>query len=69
MFPFRTVDQRIADLEATVESRDRTIRVLTAETEAMAGVIARDRARVAAETAIACRTRAESEGTHERRNQ
>lgn len=54
--------RKILDLEMEIEARDRTIRVLEAERDAMAAVVARDRARVAAEVAEFGRQRAESEG-------
>jgi cell division protein FtsB len=46
---------RVADLEAEIEARDRQIRVLEAERDSMAAVIARDRERVRAETAVFAR--------------
>lgn len=55
-------DRRILDLQARLEEKDRLISVLKAEVDSMAGVIARDRARVAAETARFTREQAEAEG-------
>lgn len=65
---FKTVDERIADLEAELDARDRTIKVLEAERDNLASVVARDRERIRAEGAAYARARAESEGiTHEQR--
>jgi hypothetical protein len=65
---FRSVDRRIADLQAQLDARDRTIRVLEAERDNLAAVIARDRERIRAEGAAYARQRAESEGQpHEHR--
>lgn len=44
----------------------RQLTIAQAETEALAGVIARDRMRVASETALFARQRAESEGENGR---
>jgi hypothetical protein len=59
------LERRVADLEAEVQARDRVIRVLEAERDALAGVIARDRERVKAETAVYARKVAEMEGRNE----
>ena len=56
--------KQIADLESQLATRDRTIAVMQVELDAMAGVIARDRERVKAESAAFARQRAECEGTH-----
>ena len=53
--------RRVLNLQAEIEARDRTIHVLEAERDALAAVISRDRARVAAEVAEFARKRAESE--------
>jgi len=53
--------RRVMHLEAEVEARDRTIRVLQAEIDALAAVVARDRLRVQSETADYARRKAESE--------
>jgi len=53
--------RKVLNLEATVEARDRTIRILESERDGLAAVISRDRARVAAEVAEFARQRAESE--------
>lgn len=62
------LEKQVADLQATVEARDRTIQVLEAERDALAGVIARDRMRVASESAIHARTKAEAEGVTDERD-
>lgn len=61
-------DRRIRDLQAQIDEKDRLIAVLRAETESLAGVIARDRARVAAEMAAYNRDRAQSEGVSDERD-
>jgi hypothetical protein len=55
------LSRRVHDLQSEIESRDRIIKVVEAERDAMAAVIARDRARVASETAQFNRQRAEAE--------
>lgn len=55
--------QELLDAKAELEAKDRTIRVQQAELDAMAGVVARDRERVHAETAEHARRVAEAEGT------
>lgn len=60
---FKTTDQRVLDLEAQLNAAKREIAVLEAENATMAKVIARDRARVEAETAIHNRQRANAEST------
>ncbi len=63
----RKLEKRNYDLQSSVESHVRTIAVLEAERDAMAGVIARDRMRVASECATHARHKAEAEGvTNER---
>jgi hypothetical protein len=54
----REVDRLTTELEA----KDRIIRIRDVEIENLAGVIARDRARVQAETAELARRAAEAEG-------
>ena len=56
------LEREAADLEAKVEAGNRAIVILEAERDAMAGVIARDRMRVASECAIHARSKAEAEG-------
>lgn len=51
----------LAESQAETEAERRRLRVAEAEIEALAGVIARDRARVEAETAGYARRQAESE--------
>ena len=53
--------RRVHNLEMEIEARDRTIRVLQAEIDSLAGVVARDRLRVQAETAEYARRKAEAE--------
>lgn len=61
-------DQRILEMQSRIDEKDRMIGVLKAEVDSLAGVIARDRARVAAETARFNREQADCEGfTNERR--
>ena len=59
------LERRVLSLEAEIAKRDRAIAVMQCEIDSMAGVIARDRQRVAAESAIAARQRADAEGTDE----
>jgi regulator of replication initiation timing len=54
--------QQLADVREALEAAERKNRVLTVENEQLAAVIARDRQRVLAETAVASRTIAEAEG-------
>lgn len=57
----------ILDMQSRLDEKDRFIAVLKAENESLAGVIARDRARIAAETARYARDQAEAEGlAHDR---
>ena len=65
----RKLEKRILDLESTVAAKDRQLAVAQAEIDSLAGVIARDRMRVASECAIAARTKADAEGSGERINQ
>jgi len=63
--PSRKVQQlekRVLELNAEIEARDRTIRILEAERDAMAAVIARDRERVKSETAAYARQTVINEG-------
>ena len=60
-FANRTLQRRIAKLEQELEAARRTIRVLEAERETLALVLARDRARVQAELAAYARKQAEAE--------
>ena len=62
----RRLQKQILDLESQLAAAGRTIAVTESERDAMAEVIARDRMRVAAETAIAARGKAEAEGANER---
>ena len=62
----RRLEKRLLDLEAKLEAAERITGVTEAERDAMAEVIARDRMRVAAETAIAARSKAECEGGNAR---
>jgi hypothetical protein len=55
--------REILNLRAALEAEQRKNRVQQVEIESLAAVIARDRQRVKAETAIASRTIADSEGT------
>jgi len=64
----RRLEKKILDLQSEIDSRDRMIAVLEAERDAMAGVIARDRMRVASECAMHARAKAEAEGTQDGRN-
>lgn len=54
--------KQIADLTAELEAQKRVLAIKDAELDSLAGVIARDRERVKAETAMYARQRAESEG-------
>ena len=63
--PTRRIQQllrQVADLQAELEARDRTIRVQAVEIENLAAVVARDRERIKAEAATFARQRAELEG-------
>ncbi len=62
------LERQVLSLTSTIEARDRTIAVMQAEIDSMAGVIARDRQRVSAECAIASRQIAEAEGTENGRD-
>ena len=55
------LERRVAELEADVEARDRQIRILEVERDALAAVVARDRERIKAETAALARRTAEAE--------
>ena len=61
----KRLQKKVLDLESRLEAKDRIIAVLEAERDALAQVVARDRARVAAESAQYSRERAEAEGLHE----
>jgi len=63
----RKLEGKVSDLEAEVLALERTLRVKDAEIDAMAAVIARDRERVAAETAVYARRAAVEEQENERR--
>lgn len=54
----------ILDMQSRLDEKDRLIVVLRAEIDGLAGVIARDRQRIQAETARYAREQAEAEGTH-----
>lgn len=56
-------DRAVKDLQSRLDEKDRLIAVLRAETEQLAEVIARDRARIAAEMAAYNRQQAEAEGS------
>ena len=56
----------LADEKTAHEITRRKLRVAEAEIESLAGVIARDRARVEAETSVFTRQQAENEGTNAR---
>ena len=61
-------DVQVKNLEAVIDERDRLIAVLRAENDQLAEVIARDRARIAAEMAAYNRERAFSEGVTDERD-
>jgi hypothetical protein len=67
MWPFtksareQALEKQLLDLQANCDAKDRVIRVLEAQADALAEVIARDRERVLSETAAYARKRAESE--------
>ena len=65
----RGLETRLYAEQAAHEATRRELAVITAERDALAAVVARDRARVAAETAGFARQRADAEGvvTNERR--
>jgi len=58
----RGVETRLYAEQTAHESTKRELVVITAERDALAAVVARDRARVAAETAVFARQRADAEG-------
>lgn len=62
----RKTEGKVADLEAKVAALERTLRVKDAEIDALAAVIARDRERVAAETAVYARRAAVEDQTNGR---
>lgn len=53
----------VLDMQARLDEKDRLVSVLKAEVDSLAGVIARDRQRIQAETARYARDQAEAEGT------
>ena len=63
----RRLQRRIDDLASELESAHRTIKVLEAERDNLALVLARDRQRIEAELAAYARQKAENEGADERR--
>jgi multidrug resistance efflux pump len=65
-FADKCLQYRLAELEAELASRERTIRIQQAEIESLAAVVARDRERIKAEAASYARQRAESEGINGR---
>ena len=65
----RRLEKRLLDLEAKLEAAERGVAVIESERDAQAEVIARDRMRVAAETAMAARSKAEAEGNDGRDQQ
>jgi hypothetical protein len=60
----RQLREQVAELEAELAARDRTIGVMQVELDNLAAVVARDRQRVQAESATFTRQRAECEGTN-----
>ena len=56
------LQRRVAELEAELEATRRKLHVAETEIDSMAAVIARDRARIKAETATYARQQAEAEG-------
>jgi hypothetical protein len=56
------LQKQVADLTAELEAQKRVLAIKDAELDSLAGVSARDRERVKAETATYARQRAESEG-------
>lgn len=65
----RKLQREVEKLQANFDAERRRLAVANAEIESLAGVVARDRMRVASECAIAARTKADAEGTtHERAN-
>lgn len=67
LFEFRRAKE-ILDLQARLDEKDRLIDVLKAENESLAGVIARDRQRIKAETAAYSRQIAEAESNERATN-
>lgn len=61
------VRRQNANLVADLEAHDRTIKVMQAEIDSLALVVARDRERIMAEAAAYARQRAESEGVSNER--
>ena len=59
----QTLAKRVLTLEAQLEAEQLRVKVLETERDTMALVIARDRARVQAESAAYSRARADHEGT------
>jgi hypothetical protein len=57
------LQREVADLQAELEARNRTIAVQQGELDNLAAVVARDRARIKAEGAAYSRRQAEAEGT------
>ncbi len=60
----RKLQERVAELEAELAARDRTIAVMQCELDSLSAVLARDRQRVQAESATFIRQRAECEETN-----
>ena len=58
----RRLEKQVLDLQAEIDARERIVRVLEAERDAMAAVIARDRERVKAESAGVAQLRGKREG-------
>ena len=58
----RGLEKQVLDLQAKLDAAERAVAVLESERDSLAAVVARDRMRVAAETAIAARQRADAEG-------
>lgn len=69
MMWFKSTDQKVLALRSQLSKARKIIEILEAERDALAEVLARDRMRVAAETAIHARAKAEAEGQTDVSNQ
>lgn len=58
----KQLTKQLADAREALDAEQRRARVMQVEIESLSAVIARDRQRVKAETAVASRTIAEAEG-------
>lgn len=56
------LERKVLDLAAQLEAKDRIIAILETERDTLTSVVARDRARVSAESAVYARRQAEAEG-------